>query len=153
MDIESLRSAASSLPPLTNFAIGMEVILVVQPWRAASASLRRGAAADALRGSRGGPGALPAAAEPLARLRAPDDADPVAAGHRGRSRARLLDHPWVGATALSDTPSLVVFAICIPAFEGNLSVSALALQIVGIVAFVPLILSAWGGSRRTCSSG
>ena len=31
MDIESLRSAASSLPPLTKFAIGMGIILVVPP--------------------------------------------------------------------------------------------------------------------------
>ena len=31
MDIESLRAAASSLPPLTKFAIGMGVILVVPP--------------------------------------------------------------------------------------------------------------------------
>jgi Kef-type K+ transport system membrane component KefB len=50
----------------------------------------------------------------------------------------------VGATALSDTLSLVVFAICIPAYEGNLSVAALALQIVEIVAFVPLILVGLG---------
>ena len=31
MDIESLRAAASSLPPLTKFAIGMGIILVVPP--------------------------------------------------------------------------------------------------------------------------
>lgn len=40
----------------------------------------------------------------------------------------------------SDTLSLVVFAICVPAYEGDLSVSALAVQIIEIVTFVPLVL-------------
>jgi Kef-type K+ transport system membrane component KefB len=46
----------------------------------------------------------------------------------------------VGATVLSDMLSLVVFAICVPAYEGDLSMLALAVQIVEIVAFVLLIL-------------
>src|SRR5262249_5558173 len=48
----------------------------------------------------------------------------------------------VGATVLSDMLSLVVFAICVPAYEGDLSMLALAAQIVEIVAFVLLILFA-----------
>jgi Kef-type K+ transport system membrane component KefB len=46
----------------------------------------------------------------------------------------------IGATVFSDTLSLVVFAICVPAWEGDLSMVALAVQIVEIVAFVPLVL-------------
>ena len=46
----------------------------------------------------------------------------------------------MGATMISDTLSLVVFAICVPAYEGDLSMVALVVQIVEIVAFVPLIL-------------
>jgi len=46
----------------------------------------------------------------------------------------------VGATVLSDMLSLVVFAICVPAYEGDLSILALAAQIIEIVAFVALIL-------------
>jgi Kef-type K+ transport system membrane component KefB len=51
----------------------------------------------------------------------------------------------VGATVFSDTLSLIVFAICVPAYEGNLSMLALAVQILEIVAFVMLIL--FGVSR------
>src|SRR5262249_35741467 len=51
----------------------------------------------------------------------------------------------VGATVFSDTLSLIVFAICVPAYEGNLSMLALAVQILEIVAFVILIL--FGVSR------
>jgi Na+:H+ antiporter len=50
----------------------------------------------------------------------------------------------VGATVFSDTLSLVVFAICVPAYEGDLSISALAVQIVEILAFVPVILFGLG---------
>jgi Kef-type K+ transport system membrane component KefB len=46
----------------------------------------------------------------------------------------------VGATVVSDTLSLVVFAICVSAYEAHFSPSGLALQIVEIGAFVPLIL-------------
>jgi Kef-type K+ transport system membrane component KefB len=46
----------------------------------------------------------------------------------------------VGATVLSDTLSLVVFAICVPAFEGDLTILALGVKIAEIVAFVLLIL-------------
>jgi Kef-type K+ transport system membrane component KefB len=67
----------------------------------------------------------------------------------------------VGATVLSDTLSLVVFAICVPAYEGDLTMLGLAVQIVEIVAFVPLILfglgriasyASRGRRRRTTSS-
>lgn len=46
----------------------------------------------------------------------------------------------VGATVLSDTLSLVVFAICVSTFKSGFSVAQLALQLVEIAIFVPLIL-------------
>jgi Kef-type K+ transport system membrane component KefB len=46
----------------------------------------------------------------------------------------------VGGTVLSDTLSLIVFAICVPTFVSGFSISALTVQIVEIVVFVPLIL-------------
>jgi Kef-type K+ transport system membrane component KefB len=46
----------------------------------------------------------------------------------------------VGATVLSDTLSLVVFAICVSTFVSGFSVSALAVQLVEIAVFVPLVL-------------
>ena len=46
----------------------------------------------------------------------------------------------VGATLLSDTLSLVVFAICVSTYESGFSVSGLVLQLVEIAVFVPLIL-------------
>ncbi|WP_428670855.1 cation:proton antiporter [Reyranella sp.] len=46
----------------------------------------------------------------------------------------------VGATVLSDTLSLVVFAICVPIFVGGFTVSGLLLQLVEIAVFVPVIL-------------
>jgi Kef-type K+ transport system membrane component KefB len=46
----------------------------------------------------------------------------------------------VGATVLSDTLSLVVFAICVPTYERGFSVFSLTVQVMEIVAFVPLIL-------------
>ena len=46
----------------------------------------------------------------------------------------------VGATVLSDTLSLVVFAMCVSTFQHGFSVSGLALQLVEIVVFVPLLL-------------
>lgn len=49
-----------------------------------------------------------------------------------------------GATMLSDTLSLLVFAICVPLFSHGFSVSELALQVVEIVVFVPLILFGLG---------
>jgi len=45
-----------------------------------------------------------------------------------------------GATVVSDTLSLVVFAICVSTFQRGFSVSALALQLIEIAIFIPLIL-------------
>src|SRR6266567_1129448 len=45
-----------------------------------------------------------------------------------------------GATVLSDTLSLIVFAICVPVFKTGLSVSGLAVQVLEIAIFFPLIL-------------
>ena len=45
-----------------------------------------------------------------------------------------------GATMLSDTLSLIVFAICVSTFERGFSVSSLALQLLEIAVFVPVIL-------------
>jgi len=46
----------------------------------------------------------------------------------------------VGATVLSDTLSLVVFAVCVSTFVSGFSVAALAIQLVEIAVFVPLVL-------------
>ena len=46
----------------------------------------------------------------------------------------------VSATVMSDTLSLVVFAICVSIFVGGFSVPAISLQLVEIVVFVPLVL-------------
>jgi len=51
----------------------------------------------------------------------------------------------VGATVVSDTLSLVVFAISVSTFQKGFSVPALAVQLVEIAIFVPLIL--FGVSR------
>jgi Na+:H+ antiporter len=45
-----------------------------------------------------------------------------------------------GATMLSDTLSLIVFAICVSTFQRGFSVSSLALQLLEIAIFVPVIL-------------
>ena len=45
-----------------------------------------------------------------------------------------------GATVVSDTLSLVVFAICVSTFQRGFSVSALAVQLIEIAIFIPLIL-------------
>jgi Kef-type K+ transport system membrane component KefB len=45
-----------------------------------------------------------------------------------------------GATMLSDTLSLIVFAICVSTFVRGFSVSSLAVQLVEIAIFVPVIL-------------
>jgi Kef-type K+ transport system membrane component KefB len=50
----------------------------------------------------------------------------------------------VGATVLSDTLSLVVFAICVPTYVSGFSVSALAVQLIEIIVFVPLVLFGLG---------
>ena len=46
----------------------------------------------------------------------------------------------VGATVLSDTLSLLIFAVCVSTYEKGFSVSSVTLQLVEIAAFVPLIL-------------
>jgi Kef-type K+ transport system membrane component KefB len=51
----------------------------------------------------------------------------------------------VGATVMSDTLSLVVFAICVSTFQTGFSALALSRQILEIAVFVPLVL--FGVSR------
>jgi Na+:H+ antiporter len=46
----------------------------------------------------------------------------------------------IGATVLSDTLSLIVFAICVPTFASGFSLPGLATQVIEIAVFVPLIL-------------
>jgi len=46
----------------------------------------------------------------------------------------------IGATVLSDTLSLVVFAICVSTYRSGFSASALTLQIIEIAVFVPFLL-------------
>ncbi len=50
-----------------------------------------------------------------------------------------------GATMMSDTLSLLVFAICVPLYARGFSASGLAIQVIEIVVFVPLVL--WGLSH------
>jgi Kef-type K+ transport system membrane component KefB len=45
-----------------------------------------------------------------------------------------------GATVMSDTLSLLVFAVCLATFKSGFSTSVLALQVAEIAIFVPLIL-------------
>ncbi len=54
----------------------------------------------------------------------------------------------IGATMLSDTLSLLVFAICVPLYATGFSASGLALQGVEILGFVPLVLFgvSWAGA-------
>ena len=51
----------------------------------------------------------------------------------------------VGATAMSDTLSLIVFAVCLSAFQTGFSAITLGVQLLEIVIFVPFIL--FGVSR------
>jgi Kef-type K+ transport system membrane component KefB len=51
-----------------------------------------------------------------------------------------------GATVLSDTLSLVVFAICLSTYTTGFSLSGLGIQIIEIVIFVPLILFGLSGA-------
>jgi Kef-type K+ transport system membrane component KefB len=46
----------------------------------------------------------------------------------------------IGATIVSDTLSLVVFAICVSTYEKGFSISGLAVQFLEIAIFVPFIL-------------
>jgi Kef-type K+ transport system membrane component KefB len=49
-----------------------------------------------------------------------------------------------GATMVSDTLSLLVFAICVPVYVSGFSASGFALQIIEIFVFVPLVLFGLG---------
>ena len=46
----------------------------------------------------------------------------------------------IGATVLSDTLSLIVFAICVPTYTTGFSPAGLAIQLIEIAVFVPFIL-------------
>lgn len=46
----------------------------------------------------------------------------------------------IGATVLSDTLSLIVFAVCVSTYESGFSISGFALQTVEIGVFVPFVL-------------
>jgi Na+:H+ antiporter len=48
----------------------------------------------------------------------------------------------IGGTMVSDTLSLLVFAVCVPSFAGGFSASRLALQVIEIIVFVPVVLFA-----------
>ena len=63
-----------------------------------------------------------------------------------RLGARSLEPMVVvtGATVLSDTLSLLVFAICVPLYASGFSVSGITIQVVEIVVFVPLVLFGLG---------
>ena len=50
----------------------------------------------------------------------------------------------VGATMMSDTLSLLVFAVCVPLFASGFSASGLAIQVIEILVFVPLVLVGLG---------
>ena len=45
----------------------------------------------------------------------------------------------VGATLFSDSLSLIIFAICVSTYKSGFSISAVALQIIELIVFVPLI--------------
>jgi Kef-type K+ transport system membrane component KefB len=49
-----------------------------------------------------------------------------------------------GATMMSDTLSLLVFAICVPLYASGFSASGLAIQVIEIIVFVPLVLFGLG---------
>jgi Kef-type K+ transport system membrane component KefB len=51
----------------------------------------------------------------------------------------------VGATVLSDTLSLIVFAVCVPVFKAGFSASGLALQLLEIGIFFPVVLIGLSG--------
>ncbi len=49
-----------------------------------------------------------------------------------------------GATMVSDTLSLLVFAICVPLYASGFSVSGTALQVIEVVVFIPFVLLGLG---------
>ena len=50
----------------------------------------------------------------------------------------------IGATMMSDTLSLLVFAVCVPLYTSGFSASGLAIQVIEILLFVPLVLFGLG---------
>jgi Kef-type K+ transport system membrane component KefB len=50
----------------------------------------------------------------------------------------------IGATMVSDTLSLLVFAVCVPLYASGFSVSGIAIQVIEIVVFIPLVLLGLG---------
>jgi Kef-type K+ transport system membrane component KefB len=52
----------------------------------------------------------------------------------------------IGATVMSDTLSLIVFAICVSTYTTGFSTAGLAIQIIEIVVFVLLILFGFGSA-------
>jgi len=54
----------------------------------------------------------------------------------------------VGATVMSDTLSLVVFAICVSTFQRGFSWSGLAVQLTEVVVFIPVLLFGVGRGGR-----
>jgi Kef-type K+ transport system membrane component KefB len=54
----------------------------------------------------------------------------------------------VGATVLSDTLSLVVFAMCVSTYQRGFSISNLAVQLIEIIAIVLLLLFGLGRAGR-----
>ncbi len=49
-----------------------------------------------------------------------------------------------GATMVSDTLSLLVFAACLPLYASGFSVAGIAIQVIEIAAFIPLVLLGLG---------
>jgi len=54
----------------------------------------------------------------------------------------------VGATVMSDTLSLVVFAMCVSTFQRGFSWSGLAVQLTEVVVFIPVLLFGVGRGGR-----
>ncbi len=50
----------------------------------------------------------------------------------------------IGATMVSDTLSLLVFAVCVPLYASGFSVTGIAIQVIEIVVFIPLVLLGLG---------
>ena len=63
-----------------------------------------------------------------------------------RLGARSLEPMVVvtGATMVSDTLALLVFAVCVPLYASGFSASGITIQVIEIVVFVPLVLFGLG---------
>ena len=63
-----------------------------------------------------------------------------------RLGARRLEPMVVttGATMVSDTLALLVFAVCVPLYASGFSASGITIQVIEIVVFVPLVLFGLG---------